>query len=50
MDLNNAAALLTTHAQHAYTLQREAGAALTLGTQSDPLRLGPVSPTAPNAL
>ncbi|MEU5524717.1 hypothetical protein ABZ759_29655 [Streptomyces sp. NPDC047860] len=39
MDLHNAAALLTTHAQHAYTLQREAGAALTLGTQSDPRRL-----------
>jgi hypothetical protein len=28
VDLPNAAALLTTHAQHAYTLQREAGAAL----------------------
>jgi hypothetical protein len=39
VDLHNAAAQLTAHAQHAYDLQREAGAALTLGTQSDARRL-----------
>lgn len=39
MDLHNAAAQLTAHAQHAYALQRQAGAALTLGTQNDARRL-----------
>ncbi|MEU9395768.1 hypothetical protein AB0D86_37935 [Streptomyces sp. NPDC048324] len=50
MDLPNAAALLTTHAQHAYTLQREAGAALTLGTQSDPRRLARLAHRAERAV
>ncbi|WP_406469819.1 hypothetical protein [Streptomyces sp. NBC_01615] len=50
MDLHNAAALLTTHAQHAYTLQREAGAALTLGTQSAPRRLARLAHHAERAV
>ncbi|MGW0770727.1 hypothetical protein [Streptomyces sp. NPDC002676] len=50
MDLHNAAALLTNHAQHAYTLQREAGAALTLGAQSDPRRLARLAHRAERAV
>ncbi|MFJ9544135.1 hypothetical protein ACIRPX_44000 [Streptomyces sp. NPDC101225] len=50
MDVPNAAALLTTHAQHAYTLQREAGAALTRGTQSDPRRLARLAHRAERAV
>ncbi|BBC28711.1 hypothetical protein SGFS_000020 [Streptomyces graminofaciens] len=50
MNLRDAAALLTTHAQHAYTLQREAGAALTLGTQSDPRRLARLAHRAERAV
>ncbi|MEV5850382.1 hypothetical protein AB0M32_51355 [Streptomyces sp. NPDC051985] len=49
MDLHNAAALLTTHAQHAYTLQREAGAALARNTQSDPLRIARLAHRAERA-
>ncbi|WP_369383303.1 hypothetical protein [Streptomyces sp. cg36] len=39
MNLPQAARLLTAHAQRAYTLHREAGAALALGAQSAPLHL-----------
>ncbi|MFC8520489.1 hypothetical protein [Streptomyces sp. NPDC057257] len=49
MDLHNAAALLTTHAQHAYTLQREAGAALTRGIQGNPRRLARLAHRAERA-
>ncbi|WP_326757324.1 hypothetical protein OHB35_53275 [Streptomyces phaeochromogenes] len=49
MELHNAAALLTTHAQHAYTLQGEAGAALALRTKSDPRRLARLAHRAERA-
>ncbi|OIJ99025.1 hypothetical protein BIV25_11000 [Streptomyces sp. MUSC 14] len=50
MDLHDAAALLTTRAQSAYTLQREAGAALTLGTQGQPRRLARLAHRAERAV
>ncbi|MCX5251922.1 hypothetical protein OG895_43530 [Streptomyces sp. NBC_00201] len=50
MDLHHAAALLTSHAQHAFTLQQQAGAALTQGTQRDPRRLARLAHQAERAV
>ncbi|WP_019074682.1 hypothetical protein [Streptomyces hokutonensis] len=50
MDLHDAAALLASHAQHAFTLQQRAGAALTQGIQRDPVRLARLAHQAERAV
>ena len=50
MDLHDAAALLTSHAQHAFTRQQQAGAALTQGIQRDPARLARLAHQAERAV